>query len=118
LAAATCLPQQQGVWETVTGNSISGTSHGPVSRPRVSWSDTNQTVSSFLASWTNVPGVISYRLDVSKSNSFGTFLVGYHDLPVNGTSENVTGLTANTFYHYRVRSYNGNSSRKRHQSKD
>jgi len=36
--------------------------------------------------------------------------MGYHDLPVNGTSQNVTNLTANTFYYYRVRAFNGNSS--------
>ena len=28
----------------------------------------------------------------------------------NVTSKNVTGLAANTFYYYRVRTFNGNSS--------
>jgi hypothetical protein len=72
--------------------------------------DTNQTASSFTANWTNVPGASSYRLDVSTSSSFGTYVSGYNDRTVLGNSQIVTGLTANTFYYYRVRSYNGNSS--------
>jgi hypothetical protein len=57
-----------------------------------------------------VSGASSYRLDVSTSSTFGTYLPGYQDLPVAVTSKNVTGLSANTFYYYRVRAYNGNTS--------
>lgn len=56
-------------------------------------------------------GATSYRLDVSTSNIFGTYVTGYHDLNVgNVTSQSVTGLSANTFYYYRVRAFNGNTS--------
>ena len=39
-----------------------------------------------------------------------TYVPGYQDLTVGGTSQNVTGLAANTFYYYRVRAFNGNTS--------
>jgi hypothetical protein len=69
------------------------------------------TANSFTANWTSVSGATSYRLDVSASNTFVTFVPGYNNLNVgNVTSQNVTGLTANTFYYYRVRAFNGNTS--------
>ena len=56
-------------------------------------------------------GATSYRLDVSTSNTFGTYVPGYKDLNVdNLTSKNVTGLIANTFYYYQVRAFNGNGT--------
>jgi hypothetical protein len=67
----------------------------------------NVTASSFTANWVGVIGANGYRLDVSTSNSFSTYLRGYQDLDVgNVTSYTVTGLTANTTYYYRVRAYN------------
>jgi hypothetical protein len=73
--------------------------------------DTNETTSSFTANWTSVSGATSYRLDVSTTNTFVTFVPGYNNLNVgNVTSQNVTGLAANTFYYYRVRAFNGNTS--------
>ena len=69
---------------------------------------TNVTSSSFTANWSSVSGAIDYRLDVSTSNSFTTYVPGYQDLSVgNVTSYSVTGLSAHTTYYYRVRAYNG-----------
>jgi phosphodiesterase/alkaline phosphatase D-like protein len=69
---------------------------------------TNVTSSSFTANWGGVSGAIDYRLDVSTSNTFATYVPGYQDLDVgNTTSYPVTGLSAHTTYYYRVRASNG-----------
>jgi hypothetical protein len=68
---------------------------------------TNVTSTSFTANWSSVSGATGYRLDVSKSSTFSSYLTGYHNLNVgNVTSRNVTGLGTNTIYYYRVRAYN------------
>src|SRR4029077_6981071 len=64
---------------------------------------TNTTFSSFTANWNSVSGAIDYRLDVSTSNTFSTYVPGYQDVSVgNVTSFPVTGLSAQTTYFYRV----------------
>jgi phosphodiesterase/alkaline phosphatase D-like protein len=69
---------------------------------------TNVTSSGFTANWGSVSGAIDYRLDVSTTNTFTTYVPPYQDLSVvNATSYNVTGLSAHTTYYYRLRSYNG-----------
>jgi hypothetical protein len=72
---------------------------------------TNVTAQSFTARWSNVKGATSYRLDVSTSSSFSTYLPGYQNLDVGDTTgRDVIGLSANTDYYYRVRAYNGNGT--------
>jgi phosphodiesterase/alkaline phosphatase D-like protein len=71
-------------------------------------SATNVTSSSFTANWRSVSGATDYRLDVSTTNSFTTYVPGYMDLSVgNTTSFAVMGLNAHTTYYYRVRAFNG-----------
>src|SRR5207247_7155078 len=71
----------------------------------------NVTASRFTANWSSVSSATGYRLDVSTSSSFSTYVPGYQDLDVgNVISRNVTGLSANTNYYYRVRAYNGSGT--------
>ncbi|NBP06757.1 MAG: hypothetical protein EBV15_11185, partial [Bacteroidetes bacterium] len=64
------------------------------------------TQSSFTITWGSVTGAASYRLDLSTSNTFATYVSGYQDLTVNSTSQAVSGLSANTTYYTRVRAVN------------
>src|SRR6266540_7144682 len=65
------------------------------------------TRSTFMASWPIVKGALGYLLDVSTSDSFSSYVDGYHDLDVgNVTARVVTGLSQGTSYYYRVRPYN------------
>lgn len=72
----------------------------------------NVSCNSFTANWSTVAGASSYRLDVSTNSSFSSFVSGYNNLSVAGTSTSVTGLTSGVTYYYRVRSENscGNTS--------
>jgi hypothetical protein len=64
------------------------------------------TRSSFMATWSNVSGAKGYFLDVSTSNSFNSYVNGYHDLDVgNVNGRAVTGLNPGTTYYYRIRPY-------------
>lgn len=69
------------------------------------------TRSSFLAKWKPVTGATGYRLDVSTSPSFESYVAGYRDLDIgNTTSQVVSGLGAGTDYYYRVRPYDSAST--------
>ena len=64
-----------------------------------------------MATWHSVSGAKGYLLDVSTSNSFSSYVDGYHGLDVgdvNGRA--VTGLKPGTTYYYRVRPYTAASS--------
>lgn len=64
------------------------------------------TATSFVATWSASTDANSYRLDVS-SDGFTTFVNGFNNLTVNGTSQSVTtGLTPGTSYSIRVRAVN------------
>ncbi len=65
------------------------------------------TRSTFLAKWQTAPGATGYRLDVSISPSFDSYVGNYRDLDIgNVTSQIVSGLDRGTQYYYRVRPYN------------
>src|SRR6516164_8852611 len=81
-----------------TADAIAGNIEPPVMKP---------TRSSFLAKWRAVRGATGYRLDVSTTPSFDSFVSGYQDLDIgNVTSHVVSGLNRGTRYYSRVRPYN------------
>ena len=91
-----------------TNSGINSVMTGPAA-PTASAS--NVTTSSFTANWNSVSGGSDYRLDVSTSSSFSSYVSGYQNLSVgNVTNRNVTGLSAGGTYFYRVRASNGTSA--------
>lgn len=64
----------------------------------------------FTVNWSAVTGASSYRLDVATDSEFTGFVDGYENLNVSGTSREVTGLSANTTYHVRVRAVNASGT--------
>ncbi len=65
---------------------------------------------SFTAGWSATTGAASYKLDVSTVSNFASFVTGYNNKTVAGTSDSVTGLSANTVYYYRVRAVNASGT--------
>lgn len=75
--------------------------------PPVATAASEITSDSFQANWNSSGGATDYRLDVSLSSSFDSFVSGYNDLDVAGVIlESVTGLTPDSMYYYRVRANN------------
>ena len=65
---------------------------------------TNIAKTSFTADWNSVPGATNYYIDVSTVSNFSSFVSGYENLSLPLFSDyNVTGLSQNTVYYYRVR---------------
>lgn len=65
----------------------------------------NTSQSGFTAAWDPATGADNYRLDVS-ADDFNTMLSGYNNLEVQGTAQEVSGLSSGT-YKFRVRAANG-----------
>src|SRR5947209_7602622 len=80
-----------------TANALAGEIEEPVMTP---------TRSSFLAKWHPAAGAAGYRLDVSTTPSFDSYVKGYRARDIgNATNHVVSGLERGTQYYYRVRAY-------------
>ena len=65
---------------------------------------TSITATSFQANWGAVTGATGYQLDVANDVAFSSFVTGFNNLAVAGTSQSVAaGLTSGNTYYYRVR---------------
>src|SRR5438552_7412524 len=63
------------------------------------------TRSSFMATWDRVSGATGYRLDVSTSSSFSSYVSGYHDLNVGNVTTRIVASSwrgASSYYPLRA----------------
>src|SRR5262249_22874077 len=82
-----------------------------ISAPVELLSSAPPTRSSIMESCDAVDGAQGYLLDDSTSNSFSSYVNGYHGLDVgNVNGRAVTGLNPGTTYYYRVRPYTAATS--------
>lgn len=87
-----------------SGNSSQVTAHTSIVAP-VAKEESGKSTSQFVAHWDPVTHATSYRLDVSTTSSFSSFVSGYNSKNVGSTtSHTLTGLTPGEKYYYRVRS--------------
>lgn len=78
----------------------------PPSAP-VADSASNITSSSFKANWITSSGATGFKLDVSTTSGFSSYVSGYQNLDLASvTFHSVSGLAINTTYYYRIRAYN------------
>jgi hypothetical protein len=74
--------------------------------PPASLNITGVTTSGFTVNWSIVQIATSYKLDVSTSSDFSSFVGSYGNLTVSGVSHVITGLLDNTLYYVRLRAVN------------
>jgi hypothetical protein len=111
LAGETSVPRsaEHISWAAEDDTALNKQDSSPASdRAVVSPSAIVSTRGSFVAEWTPLSGATSYRLDVSRSPSFDSYVTGYHGLEAgSATWRLVTGLSPGTTYYYRVTGMSG-----------
>jgi len=96
LDVLTATSQTYTVWQTYTVAT-------PPASPTATVA-TNLLGTGFTANWGGIAGATDYRLDLSTSSSFGTYVAGNQDRDVGTvTTFAVGGLASNTTYFYRMR---------------
>ncbi|MFZ4590837.1 MAG: T9SS type A sorting domain-containing protein [Ignavibacteria bacterium] len=67
----------------------------------------NRITTGFRANWTAFTGAAGYYLDIATDIAFTSYVAGYQNLDVgNVILKDVTGLSNNMHYYYRLRAYN------------
>ncbi|QKG79518.1 fibronectin type III domain-containing protein [Tenuifilum thalassicum] len=68
----------------------------------------NVTQTGFTLQWQEVPGADGYIIDIATDEEFTSFVSGYAGKEVlNENSAEITGLTPNTTYYIRIKSFEG-----------
>lgn len=76
--------------------------------PPVAVAATNIGLTSMTTNWSASEGATGYRLDISTTADFATFVTNYQNVDAgNVTTADITGLAMNTMYYSRVWAYNG-----------
>jgi hypothetical protein len=71
--------------------------------PLVKQDDDGTGVGAFIAFWSDVANAVGYKLDVSRTSDFSSFVEGFYDRDVADNSEDVTGLHGGITYYWRAR---------------
>jgi hypothetical protein len=64
----------------------------------------------FIANWGSVLGVNSYSIDVSTSEYFTSYFMGYQNMQTSNTEYTIVGTSPGTRYYYRVRAENSSGA--------
>lgn len=90
-----------------SGADASATTAGASPDAPVAYAATSVGTTSFQANWSAPSGADTYRLDVSPSSDFSSFVSGFNNANVNNVNAYVVaGLSAGQTYYYRVRAVN------------
>jgi hypothetical protein len=73
----------------------------------VAKASTNITQTSFAVNWDSAATALGYYIDIATDDAFGNIVEGYNNVNVgNVRTYQVTGLSSNSNYYFRVRGYN------------
>ena len=94
-----------------SGNPYGDNDEGSVPDAPVVYEATSITSAGFQANWALQQNITSFRLDVSISSTFATFVAGFNNKTLgNVNHDHVAGLADFTTYYYRIRGVNDNGT--------
>lgn len=93
----------------LTGTSEYATSTGTTLPDAVTVTSSNPTNSGFDLSFESPDGATDFTIDIS-TDDFATFVEGYENFAITGTSATISDLSSNTTYSIRARSENTSGS--------
>jgi len=93
-----------GAGESANSNTVSATT---IPTSPVATSASSISVQTAQANWNSTSGVTGYKLYLSTNSGFTSYVSGYNGLGTGvQTSYNITELSSNTTYYYRLKAFN------------